>query len=271
MTDTLTALTEPVTQCGACGQSDDHPKHQVIFVGIAGATRMYHEHDFAREGCIYYHFDCPTEWNDLHSKLAVDPRPAVIDPSTGEIDPATEWTEENAAKHRAQADIHAAKCAKALSGVHGAELRQWIQNLNPRGGAGGMDQAMGTALLTAMTPNSSTKTVGSKTITGPINARFMTANGSDSANGTELGSGGSYVAGTGIVLAFGTAASDSVSTNAAASQTNMPSCVLTGPEFWDSSGSPQRTYWGPWAGGNITVGSANTLTIASGNATITQS
>lgn len=254
-------MSQPVTKCGACGQADDHPKHQVA-VGVsvsAEGRKFYDEHDFDHNGVVAYHFDCDTPWHDLHSLLATEAKP-----DEG-------WPDEAAADARTQADIHAATIAQAKSGVHGDDLRQWINNLNQRGGAGGMDQTIGTALLTTLTPNSGTKTLGSKTITGPINCRFMTANGTDSSNGTELGTGGGYTAGTGVAMSFGTAAADSVSSNAAASITNMPSCTLTGGEFWDSSGTPQRTYWFPWNGGPITVGSGNTFTIPSGNATITQS
>ena len=51
--------------------------------------------------------------------------------------------------------------------------------------AGGIDQTMATAILAALAKNSSTATLGTVTITGPINMRLMTANGSDSSAGTE--------------------------------------------------------------------------------------
>jgi hypothetical protein len=83
----------PVTKCGACGQSDDHPKHQIAvgFNNVSTGGQMFHEHDFARDGCIYYHFDCPTEWHGVPQ----DPR-------------------------------HREAMEKAASGVHGDELRTWI-------------------------------------------------------------------------------------------------------------------------------------------------
>jgi hypothetical protein len=201
---------------------------------------------------------------------------------------------------------------------------------------------MATAILAAMNKNSSTATLGTLTITGPINMRLMTANGSDSSLGTAQGAttvasgsnggeisqiaswggtyGGSgvlcvasgaifpttgtvsvaasgstnalvsytgvsgntltgcaYVSGsaTGTVatggavvlcgtVSMGTAGSGSIASNGAVSWTGMPSCTLTGMEQWESSGTPQRTFWAPWASGSIVVASANTFTCASG-------
>jgi hypothetical protein len=257
MTDTA-APTAPVTRCGACGQSDDHPKHMIL-VGFNNehTDGMFHAHDHDRDGVIEYHFDCPTPWHDLHSKLATV---AFTDAVSGD------WTEESAAQHRATAEVHAAIVAKAKEGVHGDELRQWIVNLNPRGGAGGIDQTRANNALDAYGPNSGTKTVGSDTITGPIHLRLMTANGSDTAAGTELGTSGGYTAG-GSALAFAAAASGSKATNASVSWTNMPSTTLTGCEEWDTSGTPLRIFWAPWSAGTITVGSGNTFTVASGSLT----
>ena len=133
--------------------------------------------------------------------------------------------------------------------------------------AGGIDQTMATAILAALSKNSSTATVGTVTITGPINMRLMTANGSDSATGTELGTSGGYTAG-GAAVGMGTASAGSVASNANVSWTAMPSCTLTGMEQWDSSGTPLRTFWGPWASGSIVVGAGNTFTVASGTGLI---
>lgn len=130
--------------------------------------------------------------------------------------------------------------------------------------AGGIDQTLADAILDALGPNSGTATVGVKTITGPAHVRLMTANGSDTTAGTELATSGGYTAG-GSALSFAAAASGSKATNAAVSWSNMPATTLTGVEEWDTSGTPQRLFWGPWSGGNITVASGNTLTIASGS------
>ena len=130
--------------------------------------------------------------------------------------------------------------------------------------AGGIDQTMADAILDALGPNSGTTTVGTKTITGPIHMRLMTANGSDTTAGTELATSGGYTAG-GSALAFASAATGSKATNAAVSWTNMPAATLTGLEEWDPSATAQRIFWGPWSGGNISVASGNTFTVASGS------
>jgi hypothetical protein len=134
--------------------------------------------------------------------------------------------------------------------------------------AGGLDQTLATAILAAWGINTGTATLGSKTITGPIKMRLMTANGSDSAAGTELGTSGGYTAG-GSAVGMGTASAGSQSSNAAVTWTSMPSTTLTGMEEWDSSGTPQRGFWGPWTGGSIVVASGNTFTVASGSLTNT--
>lgn len=57
-------MAEPKSTCGACGQTDDHPKHQVV-VGFNNEHTggMFHEHDADRDGVIHYHFDCPSQWH----------------------------------------------------------------------------------------------------------------------------------------------------------------------------------------------------------------
>lgn len=269
-------MAEPVTKCGACEQTDDHPKHQIMvgFNNEHTSGKIFHDHDFGPvlpdgshgrpEGQIYYHFDCPSEWHDLRTKLATVPF-ASPDP---EERPWLAWEESSAAEHRAVADEHTAIMERARSGVHGDELRQWILNLHVRGGAGGIDQTRATEILAAYGINSSTATVGSKTITGPFHMRLMTANGSDTAAGTELGTSGGYTAG-GQSISFGSAASGSIASNGANSWTSMPSTTLTGMEEWDTSATPLRTFWGPWASGSIVVGSGNTFTVASGSLTNT--
>lgn len=179
MTSTIDQQAEPVTRCGACNQADDHPKHQVyVGQGTLAGDPVHHPHDFDGDGSIYYHFDCPSDWHDLHNRLATQPFDSP-DPAQ----PQLAWLEDDAAQQRAVADTHAAIVTEALNGRHGEDLRQWIVNLNQRGGAGGMDQTRATAVLAAYAINSSTSTVGSETITGPMHMRLMTANGSDSANG----------------------------------------------------------------------------------------
>lgn len=136
--------------------------------------------------------------------------------------------------------------------------------------AGGIDVTMATAVLAALNPTSGTTTVGTKTITFPMHMRLMTANGSDASAGTELGTSGGYTAG-GASVGMAAASAGSVSSNAAVSWTSMPSTTLTGMEQWDTSGSPQRTFWAPWSSGSIVVGSGNTFTVASASLTDTLS
>jgi hypothetical protein len=65
-------------------------------------------------------------------------------------------------------------------------------------------------------------------------------------NGTELGSGGGYVAGTGApVVTFSPAVSQSAANSTAVIVTNMPPCTVVGVELWDSSGSPRRLEYVP--------------------------
>lgn len=127
--------------------------------------------------------------------------------------------------------------------------------------AGGIDQTLANSLLDYLLPN--TGTVAAPTVTGPIKVRLMTANGSDTAAGTELATSGGYTAGGAAVTSWSSAAAGSKASSAAVSWTSMPSSTLTGVEEWSSDGTPKRVFWGPWSGGNITVAAGNTLTIPS--------
>ena len=101
---------EPVSTCGACQQTDNAPKHQVL-VGYNNAHtmgEMFHPHDADRDGVIHYHFDCPSEWHDLATVLGVHPDP-------------------DAQAHNVEvAAAHARIVALAKSGVHGDDLRARI-------------------------------------------------------------------------------------------------------------------------------------------------
>jgi hypothetical protein len=89
--------------------------------------------------------------------------------------------------------------------------------------------------------------------TAPIRCRFMTANGSATAAGTELTSGGSYVAATGILMPFGAASAGVSGNSGTASQTNMPAATIVGIEIWDSAGTPLRKWWGALSANKTTV------------------
>lgn len=106
------------------------------------------------------------------------------------------------------------------------------------------------------------------TVTTPIKARLMTANGTDSANGTELGTSGGYTA-LGQTITFGSpAASGSISNTAACTWTNMPATTIVGLELWDDGGTPKRLWWGSLAASK-TVGSGDTFEFAIGAVTCT--
>lgn len=266
-------VVEPTSRCGACGQTDDHPKHSVhVGINTEAAGGTFHPHDEDRDGLIHYHFDCPSDWHDLFARL-----PTTAFESPDPEKPWLAWEDSSAMEHRIVATRHAAIVAKARGGTRGEELRAWIAETHAlaqgpdTGGAtmmaGGMDQTMANAVLDALGPNSGTTTVGAKTITGPLHLRLITTTtlSTDTTNGSEL-SGGSYPTG-GSAIAFAAAATGSKATNASVSFTGMPACTLSGVEEWDTSGTPQRTLWGPWAGGNLTISGGSTLTVASGSLT----
>lgn len=106
--------------------------------------------------------------------------------------------------------------------------------------------------------------------TAPYRLRQMTANGSASANGTELATSGGYTAGTGApTIAFGaaTTASPSVaSSSGAVTITNMPATTIVGVEIWNSNGTPSRQEWGALAASKTTA-SGDTLSYSAGAVT----
>lgn len=81
--------------------------------------------------------------------------------------------------------------------------------------------------------------VSSLTMPTGLRSRFMTAVGSASANGTELGTSAGYTAGVGApLMPFGaaTTASPSVcANNSLVSVTNMPATTINGIEIWEST------------------------------------
>lgn len=104
--------------------------------------------------------------------------------------------------------------------------------------------------------------------TAPIKCRLMTANGSETANGTELATSGGYTSGTGAPsVTFAAAdANGTAASNVAVSVTNMPAATIVGVELWDSAGTPIRKWWGALAASK-TTNSGDTFTIASGSLT----
>ena len=104
------------------------------------------------------------------------------------------------------------------------------------------------------------------TVTTPIKLALVTANGSDSAAGTEV-TGGSYARQT---VSFGSASSGSISNSGAISFTGMPSCTVVGIEIYDSAGSPKRLAYGPLTASR-TVTSGDTVQFASSAITLSLS
>jgi hypothetical protein len=103
--------------------------------------------------------------------------------------------------------------------------------------------------------------------TTTIKAKLMTANGSDSAAGTELGTSGGYTAG-GATITFGSAAaSGSISNTVAVTWTNMPATTIVGLELW-STGSAIRLWYGALSASKTTA-SGDTFEFAIGAVTCT--
>lgn len=101
--------------------------------------------------------------------------------------------------------------------------------------------------------------------TTPIHVRQMTANGTNTTNGTELATSGGYTAGTGApTVTFAAASGGSAASNAAVTITNMPATTIVGVEFWDSNATPKRKWWGALSASK-TTNAGDTLTYASGS------
>lgn len=83
----------------------------------------------------------------------------------------------------------------------------------------------------------------------PLKAALVTANGTDSAAGTEA-TGGSY---TRQSIAFTAAAGGAASNSADVVFTNMPAATIVGIEIWDSAGSPVRWWHGALAASRTTA------------------
>jgi hypothetical protein len=79
--------------------------------------------------------------------------------------------------------------------------------------------------------------------TTPLKLALVTANGSDTAAGTEV-TGGSYARQT---LTVGAAVSGATSNSADIVFAAMPAATVVGVEIWDSAGSPVRLWYGALA------------------------
>ena len=125
-----------------------------------------------------------------------------------------------------------------------------------------IDQTHATTLLVYSL--SATATGGTAVATvAPLHLRLMVSNGTATSFGTELGTGGGYVQGTGITPVTFTLTPGTATSNIPLTQTNMPSGTIVGGELWDSSGTPHRTWFGALSSSKI-VNSGDTFSIPSG-------
>lgn len=134
----------------------------------------------------------------------------------------------------------------------------------------GIDQTTANKVLDALLPSTGTTTVGTLTITAPIKCRFDSAmTTTDSGASTEWTTSGGYTAGgVSIGSAWAAASGGTKATSGAITVTNAPAQTWAGNELWDSSGAPQRLFWGVISGGSKTVNAGDTCTIASGSLTV---
>lgn len=104
------------------------------------------------------------------------------------------------------------------------------------------------------------------TVTTPLELALMTSNGNDSTPGTEV-TGGSYARQT---ITFNSASGGSVDNTAIINFTGMPACTVVGIEVYDSTGTPQRLFYGALTA-NKTVASGDTVQFAAGSIVLTLS
>jgi hypothetical protein len=103
--------------------------------------------------------------------------------------------------------------------------------------------------------------VGSPTRpTTPLKVALVTANGSDSAAGTEV-TGGSYARQS---LTVAASVSGATSNSADVVFTGMPVATVVGVEVWDSAGTPVRLWYGPLASSRTTA-SGDELRLTAGS------
>lgn len=96
--------------------------------------------------------------------------------------------------------------------------------------------------------------------TPPLKLALLTANGSDSAAGTEV-TGGSYARPTVVV---GAASGGATSNTNLIEVADMPACTVTGVAVYDSAGSPLRIWHGTLSSSK-TVNAGDTFQIPIGD------
>jgi len=101
-------------------------------------------------------------------------------------------------------------------------------------------------------------------VTGPLKLALLTAQGTDSAAGTEV-TGGSYARQT---LTFGAAAAGAAANTNAVTFPSMPACSVVGFAIYDSTATPKRLWEIPRTGGAATVNAGDTFNVAVGGITV---
>lgn len=96
--------------------------------------------------------------------------------------------------------------------------------------------------------------------TTPLKVALVTANGSDTAAGTEV-TGGSYARQD---LSVGAASGGATSNSADLVFTGMPAATVVGVEIWDSAGTPVRLWYGALAASR-TVSAGDELRVPAGD------
>lgn len=108
--------------------------------------------------------------------------------------------------------------------------------------------------------------------TNPIHVRLMTTNGSASAAGTEVASGGGYTAAaTGAThsVTFAAASGGTKASNSTYTVSNYPRAeTVVGVELWDNAGTPSRLWFGALTASK-TMNAGDTFTINSGSLQLT--
>ncbi|MET9521506.1 phage tail fiber protein [Streptomyces coeruleorubidus] len=99
--------------------------------------------------------------------------------------------------------------------------------------------------------------------TTPLTVALVTANGSDTAAGTEV-TGGSYARQN---LAVAAAVGGATSNSADLVFTGMPAATVVGVEIWDSAGTPVRLWYGPLSASR-TVAAGDELALSAGQLTL---
>lgn len=239
-------------RCIACSVEDNHPKDHILY------------------GKTIFDAENLPKWASFHHDCIGNPDDDALP------NQVREWRDLLLGDTTSEGDRLRAIVDKAWSGVRGDQLRNYIVQSVPLIGNGprmittGMDIVMGEAILNALHPNSATKTIGTVTITAPVNIRAMSAIGAtDAVAGTEITTGSSYTAaGSGLgAPTWGTGANvgniASLTTiTAALNKTGMPARTIVALEEWDSSGTPLRGFWG--AVTSLTTNTGDTVSIAIG-------